>query len=408
MCGQTVMTRSTPNVPASITTHGSGSAIVTSPADFCELDNNVAWKTANASQAVTTNRNVRRMADLSLEVGDSPRPRRDPHPLTREFSNSWPALEQALLRWLASRGLDTHDARDIAQEVAVRVLARGHRWTSEEDLRRYCFVIARNLHIDQVRQERHFASAPSPDRPDLASADGFDQVEDRQLLHKVEAVAPQLSATHRAALLDATAYRTASERNRANVARFRARASLRKLVGPLAGVLTPAGALLHRLLAAFRRASVVAVPAALAMLFSMGVFVSLDPQPPLQADLTPFSAYPSAQPSPSQNAQTDSGSRPTSGSAQSVEPGVGMPASPTPILQATAPGRTHFALGTRSPTSSDSLVCIDNPNDPTSSMCAQPPQATQLCHDYRELLDLVCRPESTPTPTPTPAARAGS
>ncbi len=155
--------------------------------------------------------------------------------VTADFAATWPAVEAPLRRYLTSMGVNGHDIDDLVQETASRALASTVPYASANDLRAWAFVVARNLLTDLYRARRRHVTFDAPRHADLAQDDLMRQVEDRLFLATVVASAASLTEDERRHLV-ATTSGTARERNRAAVARHRARQHLRKLVGPLVAV----------------------------------------------------------------------------------------------------------------------------------------------------------------------------
>lgn len=100
------------------------------------------------------------MAELLNVLGETPvttSPRtRDRQRLLTDpaASEIWSAVSASLHRYLRSRGLSVAAAEDVVQEVAVRAMRCGVDYDSAGDLIAWCIVVARNLHIDEVRRSR--------------------------------------------------------------------------------------------------------------------------------------------------------------------------------------------------------------------------------------------------------------
>jgi hypothetical protein len=139
---------------------------------------------------------------------------------------------------LASLGSARHEIDDLVQETAARALEHRVPFDSAADLRRWCFVVARRLLIDEIRAQRRRAPLETAAADaDPVSAAELSRVEDRALLRHVAASWHTLKAADKAALKTVTTVPAQSDRaeqNRRNVARHRARGRLRALVGPLA------------------------------------------------------------------------------------------------------------------------------------------------------------------------------
>jgi RNA polymerase sigma-70 factor (ECF subfamily) len=132
--------------------------------------------------------------------------------------------------------LSRHDIDDIVQETALRAME--HPFGSGEEMaamRPWVFVVARRLAVDLHRRQRRLVTVDEAAGPDVAQDAELSRVEDRHLLRTVMSAVAELPASERNSFTTLAA-RTPAERNRANVARHRARRRLRYLVGPLAAL----------------------------------------------------------------------------------------------------------------------------------------------------------------------------
>jgi DNA-directed RNA polymerase specialized sigma24 family protein len=163
-------------------------------------------------------------------------PRPSSEAITPDFAATWPAVETPLRRYLGSIGVNRHDIDDLVQETASRAIGFKVPYHDAGDLRAWSFVVARRLLADLHRSRKRQEAFDGTQRPDPTQDDLMRQVEDRLVLETVVASAAQLTVAERRHLT-VRSRGTAAERNRANVARHRARQRLRKLVGPLVGVL---------------------------------------------------------------------------------------------------------------------------------------------------------------------------
>jgi hypothetical protein len=337
------------------------------------------------------------MTDLHRWDDDSPCPPPNRAALTRDFEREWPDLEPALKRFVVSRGVAVHEVDDLTQEVALRVLRRGQRFQTAEDLRRYCFVVARNLCADLGHLRRRTAGrVVELGFEDKAAADRLDQVEDRLLLRNVAVALDELAPRDRLALAPTSMTASPAERNRAAVARHRARTRLRALVGPLAGVLTPVGALVRRLLKGSR--PVVLAPAALSLLLLVGTGVVSAPAPgPAPAGLGPRPAVSSGPRSAVGTGGTGSASR----APRRVAPAAsvtGARSSPQPstVVRVTGPAGAHAGVATRPQKADDPLLCMDDPHDAAPPTCADVPTLQTSC-PQPPYVGPVCEPLVEPT-----------
>jgi hypothetical protein len=156
---------------------------------------------------------------------------------TTEFAGAWPHVEPALRRFLASRSATRHEIDDVVQEVAARALQRQVPFTTAGELRAWCFVVGRRLLIDSARRSARVVELDSVRAvPDPRQAQELDRVEDRHLIAAVTRAISTLDALHARALDPYPTDASSRERNRAAVARHRARQRLRRQIGPFAVV----------------------------------------------------------------------------------------------------------------------------------------------------------------------------
>lgn len=318
------------------------------------------------------------MADLSSVGGDSPCPRTEEPPLTCDFASAWPAIERPLRRYVASRGVTSHDIDDVVQEVATRVLRRSLFYSGAEDLQKYCFVVARNLVTDEARGRRRVTSGVHElsALADPCGSDALDQVEDRLLLESVSVQLSHLSEREQAALTPTRREASATERNRAAVARHRARNRLRALVGPLAGVISVAGAGFRKLLEESRRVATLA-PAAAILLLVIGGGALRAPAGPSQATgtrptLDSAMQGPGTQPSRQaavrrrQIGQSPRVTAPTNASHPT--------AATHEVVGITGPASAHLGVGLRPQEADDPFLCVGDSGDP-KALCVDTPTA---------------------------------
>lgn len=232
------------------------------------------------------------MTHVDLQHGQtdrSPSPRRTSEVLTDDFSAAWPQVEPALRRYVASLGANRSDIDDVVQEVAARALQAEVAFCDAADLRRWCFVVARRLRIDQLRlNTRLFSLDALIATSDITSMREFGRVEDRHLLATITSALAQLPDRDRLALSREAAV---EDRNRAAVARFRARRRLRQLVGPLAGAASFVAIRLRRRTPRVTTAAL-AVPS-LALVVTAGLGVATQDKSaalPHEIAIAPFSA----------------------------------------------------------------------------------------------------------------------
>lgn len=229
----------------------------------------------------------------------SPRPRAQPTPLTSEFASAWTEVEPPLRRFLASRGLASADIDDVIQETALRALASRVPFSNGEDLRRWCFVVAKRLHVDRTRQQARLSDLDGQllGLEDPSSAASLAQVEDRHLLRTVMTRLVALPNRDQEAVLGAPLASDLRERNRASVARHRARQRLLRAVGPLGAFAGCLGRLRTQLRCAARPVLLAGAPvvAALTMMLLPSLAPTRHGEPPVpRADALAGGAAPLA------------------------------------------------------------------------------------------------------------------
>jgi RNA polymerase sigma factor (sigma-70 family) len=113
----------------------------------------------------------------------------------------WPDIERAVRASLLRRGVGREDADDILQETALRAVSGPFRFDGPEGFRRWAFVVAKHLTIDQARCRRTTTVAVVPDAPTAgAEADVAATVEGRMVAAGVVSAFHQLSANDRTAI----------------------------------------------------------------------------------------------------------------------------------------------------------------------------------------------------------------
>jgi hypothetical protein len=232
----------------------------------------------------------------------------------------------------------------------VRVLARDVPFVDAPDLRRFAFVVARNLWIDECRRLKRLNSLEAVDPAAFAASTELARVEDRHLLSTVAVRIRELSARDQ----DAIVCRKVDDptlANRAAVARFRARGRLRKLVGPIVVVVGGCRARLRRGAQPAVSASVALLPAAaLLAVYSLapvlpGATTFEEPTRPL--------AVPTLQP-------PEPVRKPTAARVvHTPVPRVAATAALEQVMRLEAPARTFVELGTRDPGADEPLLCTE-------------------------------------------------
>lgn len=284
-------------------------------------------------------------------------PRAETEPFTARFGRVWPEVEQPLRRYLASRALAGHEIDDVVQEVAARALDRQVPFADAGELRAWCFVVARRIRVDQVRLAgRSVELGAASGVADRSQHRALDQVEDRHLLSTVRAAVGQLADHERAALASADPLASRGERNRAAVARHRARRRLKQLVGPFA-VLPWLG---RRRPARLRLGAMtsVAVPGALAAIV-------------MTQGLVPFATGPAA------------GSPRTHLAVMSTAPAAGEFAqrSAHPLTRALSHALSRSALGRRQVTHTVAVVSAPNHTQVSVATAPNDHRRPLLCTD---------------------------
>jgi DNA-directed RNA polymerase specialized sigma24 family protein len=139
----------------------------------------------------------------------------------------------ALLR---GRGVDSATADDISQEVALRAVSSGVRYSSADDLMRWAATVAIRLSVDDWRRKRRMVLTDEALGRVVADVDR--QAVHRAQLHEVADCIARLTPNQRAALVSGMRGEEGSNRAEAGrmaVARHRARARLREWTDGIAG-----------------------------------------------------------------------------------------------------------------------------------------------------------------------------
>lgn len=258
-------------------------------------------------------------------------------------------MSAPLSRYVRSLGASQQDADDLVQEVALRVVARDVAFTDAPDLRRYCFVVARNLWIDECRRRRRLV--PLELVPDVALAAAEQEllrVDDRHLLRTVSSCLVTLSDRDQEALLTQDSNATSAERNRAAVARFRARSRLHRLVGPFVGVL---GTCLDRVRAAGKpTAGVATAILPVVLLASISTIPTPDAVQEQFRTPTPLPAHRTVWEPPLTGGEA-------SPEPRAPKPVAAVSATSPKILHVEAPSQAHLSVGTHEPEKGEPLFC---------------------------------------------------
>jgi hypothetical protein len=183
----------------------------------------------------------------------------------------WHVVEPRLRRYLLARRVPRGEIDDVVQEVALRILVKGPRYDSGEDLLPWCLTVARNVATDAARAGAR--QVPVDVLPDQASGDDVAaEVASRLELERTLAALRGLTLSDQAAIVDGLDQPVAKQDRatsvRLAVRRHRAR---QRLLASLAAVTAWAWASCRRL----RPATVVtaAAPLVLAASFSTALLV---------------------------------------------------------------------------------------------------------------------------------------
>jgi DNA-directed RNA polymerase specialized sigma24 family protein len=153
------------------------------------------------------------------------------------FAEAWKTVGPRLERTLRRLGASPVQAQDVAQEVALRALARRVRFGGDEDLLRWCNIVARNLLFDEHRSAARHPTTALDAAADIADpADVHRCVEGRLRLRHVVSAFNDLSESDKVAIrtsegLAGEPARSRMESTRLAVRRHRARARLSAIAG---------------------------------------------------------------------------------------------------------------------------------------------------------------------------------
>ncbi len=129
--------------------------------------------------------------------------RAEPREVADDLAAAWPTVAEQLRRDLRSFRIAPQDLDELLQEVALRAMARGQRFPSDDDFRAWARTVGRNLAIDWYRRRR----TRQPDLPlaiEQASAvDVIRVVEQRAAIRAVTEYCKSLSEKDRAAIAPA-------------------------------------------------------------------------------------------------------------------------------------------------------------------------------------------------------------
>lgn len=183
-----------------------------------------------------------------VPAGPTPDPRAERARLTEafpsaRFAETAEVIRPLLIKRLRAFGATPADAEDAAQDALLKAWERSVRYENDQDLLRWCLVVARNFHIDGMRRGNRVV--PLTDRQCDMAATEMDAVELRQILALVRAALPTLTPAERRSLTADVSPDRAGQ-VRVAVARHRARQRLKRAVGPLAAALSASGYLLRK------------------------------------------------------------------------------------------------------------------------------------------------------------------
>lgn len=229
--GQMVTKNECPGTPVSTSQQSSGGGLGTS-ATAKGADNWITKPSAAPTLSTVKRRRESRMGHLRDARLLTQRPPR--RIITQDFMTVWRGIEDPLRCYLGAMGLARHDIDDITQETVTRALEAGIVANDPGALRPWAFVVAKRLALDLFRARRRWVEIDEAQGPDADQEVALRRVEERHLLRTVASKVAVLPLRERDSFRAAMAARTPAERNRAAVARHRARRRLRYLVGPLA------------------------------------------------------------------------------------------------------------------------------------------------------------------------------
>jgi hypothetical protein len=154
----------------------------------------------------------------------------------------WPDVDARLRTLLAARG--AADVDDIVQEVAIRVIERDVGFTDAADLYPWAAVVARNLHVSQLRERARVVAVDAvPAQP--AAEDVAESVHWRGVWIAALTHISQMSPKDQDALLGPVTQPncdpTSAEPGCLSVRRHRARAALRRRLRDVLSGLAPVG-----------------------------------------------------------------------------------------------------------------------------------------------------------------------
>jgi DNA-directed RNA polymerase specialized sigma24 family protein len=215
--------------------------------------------------------------------------------ITKNFESLWRELQPQLEGALRARGTDPDTARDLVQEVAIRLMATETDFVDDEHLLRWCHLVGRRLAANHYRDQARLLMGVVPDGERGPSTE--DVVSGRLAVSEVAAALAALSDEERASLLGGEIADTRQGRVTQAVRRHRAR---KRLLAMVSGVLGWLGGvpLIRRLL----RPST----AALAVVPVVFLSLALTPSHSPHLERPPFVRPIRAEPVPAQVAEPSS------------------------------------------------------------------------------------------------------
>jgi hypothetical protein len=158
--------------------------------------------------------------------------------ITKNFEVLWRELQPRIEGALRARGTDPDTARDIGQEVAIRLMATDTDFEDEEHVLRWCHLVGRRLAANHYRDQARLLVGVVPDRE--AADRTEDVVSGRLALAEVVTAIGTLTDAERASLFDDASADTRQGRVTQAVRRHRVRKRLLALTsgafGWLAGI----------------------------------------------------------------------------------------------------------------------------------------------------------------------------
>jgi hypothetical protein len=289
----------------------------------------------------------------------TPLSRPDPSVITANTRARFDAAAQAVRPLLITRlrraGAGPEDAEDVAQEALLRAWDRHIPFEDDGDLLRWCTVVARRAHIDRVRRQVRLMDLGEI-VSDAACRD-LEAVELRHVLGTVAGALTLLTERERSSLRPSASPDRRTQ-IRAAVARHRARARLRLLVGPFAAGLAAAARVVRRGVPA---ATAVGALAAAVVVVGGGIGTPGSagprrPAPPAATVVDVASVAHAAGLLAAAPRQQLAGPAPRAPRPHRVVPAPARP----PIVKMDGPAQTRITATQRPPTPDDHIFCLDD------------------------------------------------